>query len=639
MIHAMRPKDPRFGREFHALVWVHSRPRERRGGETTSRHVMQEIRVTRMLRRHESVGLCGTDAYTGVDAFSDWVCNRPRAVGTLTLWLARGWRDAVLCGITDAIDRGQYVRRWIGLDGDRLALKGLWCGRVVRVTSLGAWTGGAWDGWGEALALDPEVSRDIPPSRIEDEGERTAVRTVWAILSGLNVWSAGSTRLTMSAQARSWWACGIGPICEVGREREGGGTRPRSAKAGAYVAPLPWRSHAARHAERQASYGLGTEQYQIGPMEGPISVIDMTGSYLSCLLHTPLPTAYDRELLRPSPDALAAALEDGTASALVLIDSPDRPYPVRRVGRSRRAVGTFWTWLAGIELRCALREQRVIMCEAAHLWTTIEPDQTKIRAVQAILRELTAHHLIGHKHVLRGLYSTLIGGFAAWGREWARVADPAPFGRWGSWNAVDEDTGEITRYRAIAGQVERLVLRDDAGSAVAQVYADVLARARQYIYDVCAVVGWQHVVQLAADAIWLTASGMDRWQALASGGCPDAGAFRPGAVYDRIWIDGEGRTVAEADGRRYVHVPGIPHEIALGNDGTCQWVIGTPWDRELNPSHEAGVPEMRRRYDAAAIVTAAGDRQRPGEPWLRLSELALPDSLIFCRNSDKKRRK
>lgn len=629
-IHGVKPMSSQIGNEAHLMVWVEPEKMADGAVAAAGRAKMRRMRLWPILRSERGIALCHQLEVRSAAGLAGTVCDAPDRQARTTLWLPRGWPDAVMCGLVDAIDAGQYVRQYTHLDGDVVVMRGLWHGRRVDVTSLGAWTGGAWDGWRDAVLADTVVGGLIATSEARTEDELVAARTVAAILVGGMLWRAGPCRLAMPAQARQWWATSIGPVLEAVDPSHKADVPVEDMPRTAYVAPLPWRPLAVRHAERQACYGLPTEQYVAGPIDGPVYTIDMHGSYLACLLHCPIPTAWERTIQRPKPRVLADALEGRTGTALVLLASQDHPYPVRRSRKIRRAVGTYWTWLAGCELAGALQNHRVVQCEVAHLWDTLAPDPSRADEILSGLREIKAAGGAAIRAVLRGLYSTLVGSFASWGRQWTEMPGQSAFGRWASWSEIDGDTGELAKWRSIAGRVEKLVLSDSNGSAVAQVYADILARARTYVYDVCAIIGWQHVFQCAADAIWVSQTGYDRWRTELAAGCADCGSFAAKDTYDRIWLDGDGRTLAAADGERYAHIPGIPHETPLDADGRCVWSIHSPWDAETHPSADRGARVRVRSYNAASIERAAGTTQRKAEPWLQLNDLGLPDELVFC---------
>lgn len=632
MIRAMKPLSGKINIEHHIALWVNKKVAPAAGGEPSKREVFRSLSIQPIVRSDEGIGTANRFVYRSTNAFWDLIAQIPKETKRCTLWLARGWQDALLIGLVKEIEAGHYVRHYSMLDGNKVVFRGLYKGRRVDFTSLGVWTGGAGNEWARAVDDDEILAELIPNDSVREAEERVAFRTVAAILAAGHYFRAGPCRLTMAAQARSWWACALGPILEAVAPASKTSQEETSGKSESFVAPLPWRPLAARYGERQACYGLGTEQYVRGPVPGPVYVVDQAGSYLASLIYTPCPTAFAHTLQKPSIKALAQEVENRTGSALVLIDSPDRPFPVRRRGKAQRAVGLFWTWIAGSELKTALEEKRVLMCECVHLWDTLEPDPARTEELLKLLGKLRECHGGSFKVVLRGLYSTLVGGFASWGRKWERVEMVAPFGRWASWSEISPTTGDIERWRSIAGSVEKLVLSDSQGSSVAQVYADVLARARSYLYDVATIIGWQHVLQIAADSLWLTETGHTRWQQQLAAGCTASHAFHLSTKYDRAWIDGDGRTLAERDGQRFAHVPGIPHETVLTVDGKCVWRIPTPWDGELNPSASRGVRDAVRRYDAGKIIAAAGDFLRTGEPWLQLNDLTVPEELLFVRN-------
>lgn len=585
--------------------------------------------------------VCGPGLdWTDADDLTDKLLRVAEGTASLTVWTVRGWSDLVLTGLAELIESGQYVWRYALLDGARCLFRGQLRGVAVTITSLPCWTGGRWDSWEDCPTSQPAARLlaeiDARPGLVVPPlagGERLAVATWQTILSVGYSLNIGTTAPTVAGGAKKLWRTWLGPRLwktDTPPPKRGQKAVPRER---CYVAPLPSRPDAAAHAERHVCYGLPREQYVEGRVEGPIYVADVRSAYLLALLAAPMPMAYRDRMANVPPTTLADALCGHTGLALVSVESLVRPWPVRRNRAPGRAVGRYWTWLAGAELASALCMDAVREVHTAWIWSAsaAEPGRIKdISEMGGVMRHDGAH---GLARAWRGLYSAAVGQFAAWARTWEDVSYPHSFGRWSVWSGADPQTGEICRYRSIAGRVQRLASRGDAPGSVPLMFGCVTAQLRTYLDYLMGLAGPGNVVACMSDALWVTHDGWQSYQraASAAGGAPDNLSVK--AVYDRAWLTGRGRAVVERDGKRYAILSGVPNDLAADDRGRVAWESKEDWPDAQAPRAARGVGSRTVVFDTNKVVKENDFPARPYCPWLVLRDGLLPEELLTPRRA------
>lgn len=562
---------------------------------------------------------------------AEWRCK------SLTVWLPRGWIDLVLSGFTSLFDSGQYTYRFGAIDGAKVVFAGKLSGKSVNLTSFASWTGGAWDAWRDAIAEDATVAAHTVLKGSISPQDQFLVSMVATVLASCDALAIGPPRLSMGSAGRAVWRSWLGPVTQSSEIVRGKRGHKAKVKVTESVCPLPGRPRAAAASERQCCYALPREQYLRGHVGGPVYVVDMRCAYLTGLLMSPVPTCYSRRVSACDAKSLASQLEGMTGAALVSIDSPDRPYPVRLHGRPGRAVGRYWTWLAGEELRTALAAGHVSECNTAWLWHCTQYPLATVRLILSLRDECKERGWTGLAAFWRSCYSSLIGSFAQWRREWVDSPVPAGFGPWSSWSHYDPHTGEQSRYRSIAGRVQKQVLAGDAPGALPLVYAITTGTVRTMTQRVTETFPEGSLLAQAADALWLTEAGWQHARETAGGlEARDCG-LRAAARYDDAWLDGRGRAVVELGGRRTAVVQGVPGWSEMDAEGRCVWRTVAPWSKSGAPSADTGVLLGRGTFKADRLIKDNSYPLRAVRPWIELAGGELREELLLPLDPTKRR--
>lgn len=529
--------------------------------------------------------------------------------GTLTIWIARGWEDLVLTGLAELLDCKACVWRYALLDGQRVLIRGLWRGKPVVISSLSNWTGHKWDVWGEVFDdnrctaslkafTGAEGAEAIELSRREEQYLRT-----WCAIANLSVaLSLPVLAPTVAGAGMLAWRQMIGPRVKVMIEWSKKKKKKATTTPALIVAPSPFRPAQSVCAERHSAYGLITRQLRRGFVDEMVHCVDLRSAYLLALCTAPLPLAYCKTLHRPSIYELTQAMVSNTAHALVRIKTQNNAYPVRYDGRVKLAQGNYWTWLAGSELALALLNGECTEIQTAYLWRASPLSTQAADLLLNVPAAFTTERSPAVKSAYRSLYSALVGQFAGRRKTWTDCPARAGFGSWAEWESANISSGEITKYRSIAGHTQRLVDCTDTSASVPLMYACITSHVRVMMLNLLHQAGLENVVCLHCDSLWVTRAGWQQLQAQVSraGLSPDSLACK--ATYDRVWMSGKSVAVIERNGKRSIKAPGVGDFAAL--DETCRayGIRATHWSQCESVQAEDGCRRRKIVFAGQRII-------------------------------------
>lgn len=546
----------------------------------------------------------------------------------LTIWLPRGWLDLSLSGLATLMELGQLTYRSLVLDGERLVLTGRLCGQSVRITSFAAYCGGSLPDillapvTAELTAISPPTAAALPT------GLHDTVMRWLHLLWCPRLFELPGAPLTVGSAARGLWRSWFGPARPAPAPVASG---PGSAATGPgrlVHYPLTRRPPTARAAERQACYGLFSEQYRRGLVPGPVYCWDAKAAYLQALCRAPLPMYYLHYLSKPPVSGLAPLLADQWALALVRVGRPQVPCPYRSGFRTGRAEGTFWTWLAGAELARAVAADEITECYGVHVYGAATLQPALCRQCLTIRDRLLRDGQALYAAYWRGLYSALVGQFAQREYVWEDRHHPAPSGDWSTWRQWDAELEADVKWRCVAGRTQRLLRRPDNGHGFPAIFAAVTAWLRSAIDATVLALPPGCVLARVCDSLWLTQAGHEalatwsqrrqRWPIVMS----------EREVYDTVWLTGDGRAVVAIAGEEYVRSPGVPAASAAGEGGLVEWPTTEPWTaRSRAPARQearVGVATC----SAAGIKKLAGTGQHIVRPWPHIPAGLLREELL-----------
>lgn len=259
---------------------------------------------------------------------------------------------------------------------------------------------------------------------------------------------------------------------------------------------------------------------------GPIYRCDVNGHYPFAMLCHKYPSRYLRTVFDWEPERLWGCMEQLCAVAHVRIKSERGVYPVRTDRGTIFARGKFHTWLCGQELYRALRDREVVRVVKAHLYTAdfiLKPFAERlVRARQLAERE--GNQL--RAAICKATVNALHGKFAQLPGRWEY--DPAicpPF-NWGSWARLDYETGEIGKFRAIAGKAQRYSRSGERDESFPAIAAHVAANAREHMLYLARCAGPDGVLYEDADSLHLSRLGYEALRGILEIGQTTCGGLR-----------------------------------------------------------------------------------------------------------------
>jgi hypothetical protein len=258
--------------------------------------------------------------------------------------------------------------------------------------------------------------------------------------------------------------------------------------------------------ERSAYHGGRVECRRIGPIQGPLFLLDVTSMYPSVMLEHDYPTVVKHHYKRVSVESLTRWLDGFLAVADVTLEVDSPAYGVVHNGRLIFPVGTFRTTLTTPELRRALSRGEILEVHSCALYEGAPIFRTYVEAFWA--RRLEAQREGNpiasdfYKLLLNGLY----GKFGQGGRRWeiiAQVPDFTPK----TMEVLDADTGDHLRFRQLGGAVQVLRTDPETSESCPAIAAHVTAYARLRLWNLAEQAGLEHVYYMDTDSLLVDEEG------------------------------------------------------------------------------------------------------------------------------------
>lgn len=488
-----------------------------------------------------------------VDAFIDSFLPRK---SVLTIWIPGGFEDFAASRLAALADAGIITWRYLNLSAERVLLRGQYRGKSIIVASLSGWTGGPWDAWsGKTDAR----GQDLFAASIKSVAETSLLVRCGRIPptageAGIRVW-------------RSW----LGPAMQVVKVGRKDTLNEGKVAENLAVSPSPFRPARVSSRERHAVYGMVRRFLWRGHQPGPIYHVDLKSAYLAALVVSRLPVMYLRTLRRPDMETLAKESTANVLCGLFHVKSGSAPLPLRRGGLQRWCTGDYWTWLCGSEAAVALEAGAVAECDQCHVWGAIIPEQkwaTNCLRITEIVQEQGGPLA---KLTWRSMYSHLVGRWAGWRRNWVDCDAHSGLGRWASWNGFDSKTGEITRYRTVAGRTQKLEGKQESAWSVPLLFGCVTSWVRIAMLHAAWTVDADDLLAIDCDSLWLTERGWNRYQQRMGDMPRRTLPLHLKDSYDAAETLDDHRVIVWKGGEVYARIPGIPGDIPTDDAGIVHW--------------------------------------------------------------------
>jgi len=357
---------------------------------------------------------------------------------------------------------------------------------------------------------------------------------------------------------------------------------------------------AATAIERAAYAGGRCDCLELGVVKrSPIYLLDVNSFYPSVMAHHAYPVKLAWSGQRVSPAGLGRIIEDHSAVATVTLET-DRPwYPVRAREGLVFPVGRFDTALATPELDLALRYGHLAAVESAAVYEQADLFTDYVDHFYSVKTEAEkAGDALMRQHA-KLMLNTLYGKFGQRTGFW-EVCGPCTPGEIGAWEEYHGDDPTPTKYRKVAGTVQRLVPGGESFDAFPAIAAHATSYGRVRLLELIEAAGWDHVYYFDTDGLFVDGTALKRLRPFMAPGTLGGLEIRAKGRRLTIWapkhyeLDGE-RTVkgirrnAEDLGGgvyRQMRWPGISGMI---RQGSVRDYRITPEVRRLTVGYRKGV--------------------------------------------------
>lgn len=314
---------------------------------------------------------------------------------------------------------------------------------------------------------------------------------------------------------------------------------------------------------REAYYGGETRAFRTGLIDGPVYEVDLASAYSWAMSARPHPCKLLQVVRRPSVRQLGLLASSTWSAAIVLLDTPERGYSVRRGDEVRQTRGTFWTALCGEELTDALDHDLVQECEVAAVYACQDVFSAWCEMWWSIRQEAERD---GNR-VLALLGKTIpcafYGRWAMRSGTWQDRPGHAATVPWGHWHEIHPERGTVAEYRSLGGWVQERCDPVDAADTLPALSASITATVRVRMRQLVDQAGADNVHWQAVDCLWINAEGLRRLKmadCLAEG---RRGYMRQHGAYK--WVRIFGPHAVETD--RDLRIVGLrPEHVRLGPD-------------------------------------------------------------------------
>lgn len=188
--------------------------------------------------------------------------------------------------------------------------------------------------------------------------------------------------------------------------------------------------------------------------------------------------------------------------------SPDQvPFP--KGSRTIYARGRFWSVLSGQELVQALRAGHIDEVFGGFLY---HPTTCFRTAVHELWKRKADAEVRGDKvdrRFWKSILNSLYGKFGQKGDSWVDCDSATLCSLWGEWLAYDVDAKQLTRYRSLAGCVQKLVPAPDSAAAIPAIAACVTAGGRARMREMREIAGILQTLYQDTDSLHVTPDGYD----------------------------------------------------------------------------------------------------------------------------------
>jgi hypothetical protein len=374
--------------------------------------------------------------------------------------------------------------------------------------------------------------------------------------------------------------------------------------------------------EDEAYHGGRCEALRLGTVPGPVYYLDYSSLYASVAREADVPVQLKWYEEYREPAESMSLRDDPPDVADVLVETHEPLYPYAANGLVVFPVGEFRTKLAGAELARALERGHVHRVYRA-AWYHKRPALREFMSYFLTRREDCRRE--GWKDLegwVKRLLVGLVGKMGQRGTCWEDCVGEGWLEPWDSWTQDDAD-GNPTRYRCVAGRVQRQVKERWASESVPAVAAWVTAGARAKLTQALACAGWEECYYCDTDSVMCSALGYGRLVSAGLVGNGEPGKLRLEDVCQNAEIRGwKCYTAGDREA-----CSGVPRGT-LDKSGSLFYRWLTVWLADSLKTHRAPSGERKLVRAHCGRVYRHGVETSTG--WVR--PFVLPEELNLIRS-------
>lgn len=265
--------------------------------------------------------------------------------------------------------------------------------------------------------------------------------------------------------------------------------------------------------ERQAYHGGRCECFRLGRYKGRFTLLDVNSMYPAVMARYRYPVKLLWLHSRPSEEKLRRALERHLVLADVTIDTSEPAFPKVWNDKLCFPVGRYRTTLTTEEVKYALSRGYIRRYHSL-------VEYSGARCFRRFVRDFYARRLeaqrAGNKTLdwqFKILLNSFYGKFGQTGRVWAKHQETEDE-RARAWTEVKVETGQVTRYRQLAGLVQSFQVEPESAESCPVIAAHVTANARMLLWWYIRKAGPENVFYCDTDSLLVNRNGrrnLDRW--------------------------------------------------------------------------------------------------------------------------------
>lgn len=261
--------------------------------------------------------------------------------------------------------------------------------------------------------------------------------------------------------------------------------------------------------EREGHLGGRCECFRIGRIPEVAYHFDIRSCYGWIMQRYPLPV----RLLDCWPSNPPTRLHDSGSAictiAKVTLRTDEPAYPVRRDADTIWPVGTYTTILCGPELLDAIEHNRILKWHSAAEYKCELALRSFALSVYAIRDDATNNGDKAMSSWAKYVLNAIVGKASQKLKRWEVVVGARAPEPWGEWTYLSQ-SGEMERWRAMAGVVQREVQGGYTPDAVPSISAWICSYGRMRLLEAIRVAGWDQTYYCDTDSVITSEIGAER---------------------------------------------------------------------------------------------------------------------------------